>query len=244
MARKGGAPEPGGSLAARFRALSTCDVSDAMDRLGLRGTTVGIVPLWACPRIAGPAATLKLARRGPHSTAFGTLELIRDSRRGDVLVIDNGGRVEVNSWGGIATFTATRKGIAGVVIDGATRDLDEMKEFQFPCFARGVVQTTVRGRTAMLGYNVPVRFGGNTVRPGDYIVADDNGVVVVPHARVPEVLDLAERTRAIESRVRAAIARGVDPIRAHASVDYDALLKRRPGRGRRGVAASRPARKR
>ncbi len=239
MAKKGQPAPPSGSLAARFRALSTCDVSDAMDRLGLRGSTVGIVPLWACSRIAGPAATLKLARRGPHSTAFGTLELIRDSRRGDILVIDNGGRVDVNSWGGIATFTAARKGIAGVVIDGATRDLDEMKEVRFACFARGVVQTTVRNRTAMLGYNVPIRFGGNTVRPGDYIVADDNGVVVVPHARVPEVLDLAERTRAIESRVRAAIARGVDPIRAHAAVDYDALLKRRPARTRRGAGSAR-----
>jgi regulator of RNase E activity RraA len=244
MAKQPNAPRPGDSLAARFRTLSTCDVSDALDRLDIRGTTVGIVPLWPCPRIAGPAATLKLARRGPHSTAFGTLELIRDSRPGDVLVIDNGGRVDVNSWGGIATFTATRKGLAGVVIDGATRDLDEMKAFKFPCFARGVVQTTVRNRTAMLGYNVPVRFGGNTVRPGDYVMADDNGVVVVRHARVPDVLDLAERTRAIESRVRAAIARGVDPIQAHAAVDYDALLTRRPARGRRGGAASRTARNR
>jgi regulator of RNase E activity RraA len=240
--RRAGGPR--GALSARFRGISTCDVSDALDRLGLRGTTVGIVPLWPCPRIAGPAATLKLARRGPHSTAFGTLELIRDSRRGDVLVIDNGGRLDVNSWGGIATFTAARKGIAGVVIDGATRDLDEMKAFEFPCFARGVVQTSVRNRTAMIAYNVPVRFGGNTVRPGDYIVADDNGVVVVPRARALDVLALAERTRAIEARVRAAIARGVDPIKAHAAVTYDALLKRPPGEARRGGPAARLARKR
>src|SRR5262245_63283499 len=121
MPRRTAPPPP---LAAARR-LSTCSLSDALDRLGLAGEPRGLQPLWpGCPRIAGPAYTMRLVPRGERSPVQGTLETVAAAPAGSVLVIDHGGRTAVNSWGGIATFTAVRRRLAGVVIDGATRDID------------------------------------------------------------------------------------------------------------------------
>ena len=115
--------------------LSTTNLSDALDRLRLIGAPHGVLPLWSgCPKIAGPAMTIKLVPDGPDSPVNGTLQAILEADPGDVLVIDHGGRMEVNSFGGIAAFTAARRGLAGAVIDGVTRDVDEMKPLGFAVY--------------------------------------------------------------------------------------------------------------
>ena len=211
-----------GQVLAAFQDLSTCNISDALDRMGLVGQVTGVLPLWhGCPKIAGPAMTMKLSPEARYSTVMGTLEAIQESRAGEVLVIDNGGRADSNSFGGIATFSAKHYNMQGCVIDGATRDVDEMAALHFPVFGKGVVNTSVRGRIGFDGYGIPVKLGGVEVRPGHFVFADQNGVVVVPPEAITEALRWGRRLGEMEQRIKRAIASGVRPTTAHKRHRYE-----------------------
>ena len=146
-----------------YRRLSTANVSDGLDRAGIAGAPHGIGPLWdGCTKIVGPAATLKLVPAGEaeESPVLGTLEAVKRGNPGDVLVIDQGGRTDVNSYGGVAGFTTRHFGLVGTVIDGVTRDIDEYKALNLPVYGRGFIQQSIRNRCACAGYAIPVRLGG------------------------------------------------------------------------------------
>lgn len=211
-------------LVQAYLRLSTTNVSDALDRLQLRGAPHSILPLWpGCPKLVGRATTMKLVPQGSASPVLGTLEAIVAAQPGNVLVIDHAGRLDVNSWGGIATFTAVRYGLVGVVIDGVTRDVDEMKALGFPAYARGIIQQSIRNRCAFAGHSIEVELGGVPVRPGDLVMGDDNGIVIVPEPRAAEVLGIAQECAETEERVKDWIAQGVHPVEAHERVAYDRL---------------------
>ena len=208
--------------------LSTTNVSDALDYSDSGGTPLGILPLWSgCQKIVGRAVTMKLVPVGEAeaSPVLGTLEAITTGHEGDILVIDHGGSTDVNSFGGIAGFTAVHHGFAGVVIDGVTRDVDEMKAMGLPVFGKGVIQTSIRNRCAFAGHGIEVQLAGTTVNPGDLIMADDNGVVIVPGALVTQVLKLARGYAESEERIKSAITQGVDPVEAHRRVGYDQMTR-------------------
>jgi 4-hydroxy-4-methyl-2-oxoglutarate aldolase len=212
-----------------FSKLTACNVSDALDRLHVGGAPHRILPLWpGCSKIVGPAITLKLTSKGSASPVQGTMQALSAARAGDVMVVDHGGRLDVNSWGGIATFTALKRGLAGAVIDGVTRDIDEIKAMEFPTYAKGIIQQSIRNRCAYGGHNVMVQLGTTIVRPGDLILADENGVVVVPRERMEEVLKIAQTCAAAEERLRSWIAQGMDPIEAHDRVKYERLTAGSP----------------
>lgn len=216
------------NLIAQYRMLSTANVSDGLDRLGIKGAPHGIGPLWdACPKIVGPAATLKLVPVGQaeESPVLGTLEAVKRGRPGDVLVIDQAGRMDVNSYGGVAGFTTRHFGLAGCVIDGVTRDIDEYKQLNLPVYGRGFIQQSIRDRCACAGYAIEVQLGGVPVRPGDLIVADENGVCVVPQEKAAEVLEFAQLFKSIEDTVVEAVRGGADPVEAHQRVRYDMMTK-------------------
>ena len=216
------------NLISQYRMLSTANVSDGLDRLGIKGAPHGIGPLWdACPKIVGPAATLKLVPVGQaeESPVLGTLEAVKRGRPGDVLVIDQAGRMDVNSYGGVAGFTTRHFGLAGCVIDGVTRDIDEYKQLNLPVYGRGFIQQSIRDRCACAGYAIEVQLGGVPVRPGDLIVADENGVCVVPREKAAEVLEFAQLFKSIEDTVVEAVRGGADPVEAHQRVRYDMMTK-------------------
>jgi 4-hydroxy-4-methyl-2-oxoglutarate aldolase len=211
-----------------FLKVSASNVSDACDRLSISGAVRGILPLVPCGKIVGHAATLKLTKAGAsftQSPVNGTLKAIAVGGAGAVLVIDGRGNPTVNCFGGIAGATAKHTGLVGCVADGPMRDIDEYKGYCLPVYGRGVVQQSIRGRSALEGYDIPVEVGGVTVHPNDLVLADDNGVVAVPRAKVDEVLRIALVIKATEDRVIAAIRSGEEPIEAHAQVNYDELLK-------------------
>ncbi|MFN0162638.1 MAG: RraA family protein [Burkholderiales bacterium] len=213
-------------LIAEYRMLSTANVSDGLDRLGINGAPHGIGPLWdACPKIIGPAATLKLVPVGQatESPVLGTLEAIKIGRAGDVLVIDQAGRMDVNSFGGVAGFTTRHRGLVGCVMDGVTRDIDEFKQLNLPVYGKGFIQQSIRNRCACAGYGIPVQLGGVTVNPGDLIMADENGICVVPKDKMAEVLEFARLFKNIEDSVIDAVRNGTDPVVAHDRVRYDMM---------------------
>jgi 4-hydroxy-4-methyl-2-oxoglutarate aldolase len=215
-------------LVQAYLKLSTPNVSDALDRLQLHGAPHGIVPLWpGCPKIVGRATTMKLipAEQGSASPVLGTLEAILAGRPGDVLVIDQGGRMDVNSFGGVAGFTAVTYGFVGTVIDGVTRDVDEMQAMGLATYGRGVIQQSIRHRCAFAGHSVEVQLAGVTVHPGDLIMGDANGVLVIPAVHSADVLTLAQEFAATEERVKDAISQGVNPVEAHERVNYDRMTQ-------------------
>ena len=217
---------PLASLLEAYRPLSTPNVADALDRLGLVGAPQSIGPLWpSCRKIVGPAATLKLEPAGAtaESAVIGSLEAVKAAPPGSVLVIDNGGRGGVNSFGGVVGFTAYHRGLAGCVAHGVVRDVDDYKALDFPVYARGITQLSIRTRCSFGGHSIAVDLGGVTVRPGDLVMGDDNGVVVIPREQAEAVLEIARACKRTEDQIVAAIRQGADPVEAHRRVSYDQM---------------------
>jgi 4-hydroxy-4-methyl-2-oxoglutarate aldolase len=120
---------------------------------------------------------------------------------------------------------ALKRGLSGVVVDGAVRDVDACEEFGFPVHARGTVPITARGRIVQEAWNVPIRLGNVAVRPGDVIVADVNGVVVVPLARLDEVLAVAEAILDKETRMLDALRAGRSMVEVDREFNYEQMLR-------------------
>ena len=219
------------AMISQFMAVSTPNVSDALDRLQIEGAPQGILPIYPCAKIVGPAATLKIVPLGQakESTVLGTLAAIVKGGRGAVLVIDGSENPSVNCYGGIAGATTKHNGLVGCIADGVVRDVDEYKGYGLPVYGRGIVQQSVRGRSSCAGYGIDVQLGGVRVRPGDLVMGDDNGVLVIPIERAQEVLEFAQMVKATEDRVIAAVRSGMDPIEAHEKVNYDSMLKPKQG---------------
>jgi regulator of RNase E activity RraA len=135
-------------------------------------------------------------------------DYIDDVPAGSVVVLDNGGRLDATVWGDILTVTAHRNRLAGTVIHGVCRDATRSLELGYPIFSRGVTMRTGRARVQADGYEVPVSLGEVRVEPGDLVVGDGDGVVVVPAGREEEVLAIAAEIAAAEERIRAEIDAG------------------------------------
>lgn len=195
----------------RLRVLDTCAVSDALDTLGLDGVIDGITPRWEGARAAGRAVTMQLAEgaapAGQPKVHLGVRAILSASA-GDVIVVANAGRVGMGSWGGLLSVAAQQHGVAGVVSDGACRDVDEARDLRFPVFARGSAARTARGRVYEQSCNEPVRIGSVTVRSGDLVLADGTAVVVIPAEQAAVVLDKAEQIAARESAMAGEIQGG------------------------------------
>jgi regulator of RNase E activity RraA len=214
-------------LLERLARLDTCTVSDALDSLGLKGATWGVRPQWPCPRIAGRAVTMKIKPVGLQQPAqhLGSAA-IESAKAGDIIVIDNGGRLEFSTWGGLLSLSARLKGIAGVVIDGACRDIDEARELEFPVYARGVVPMTARGRVMQESFNREVQFAGVQVHPGDLVIADGSGVVIVPSEKEQEVVTAAEAVFQKEAEMAAGIRKGFSGVEMLEKLGYEQMLDR------------------
>jgi regulator of RNase E activity RraA len=193
----------------RFAALDSAAVSDAMESCGLAPGQGGLPPMWGQPKVAGFALTAELEPlTGEHGGAHILTEVVAGAGSDDVLVVANGGRTDVSSWGGILSLGASVRSIRGVITDGACRDVAQARELGFPVFARGQVPVTARGRLRQRSSGEPVQLGEVMVEPGDVVLADEGGVVVIPRARALEVLGAAEAISAREARIEAEVRAG------------------------------------
>lgn len=212
---------------ARFEKLSTTNVSDAMDALGIKGATYGIRPMresWG--KVVGRAITVKMTAAGETKNKHHLgMNAISVSEPGDVVIIDNGGRLDTSCWGGVLANSAKAKGIKAVIIDGACRDLDDCIDIDFPVYARGTVVWTARGRIMEQSTNEMIQFGGVQVRPGDVVMGDRSGVVVVPYERVKEVLSKSEELYEKEEAMVQEILASGDVLAVDNKFNYEKMLK-------------------
>lgn len=209
----------------RLRQLDSCAVSDALDALNLTGAISGLRPLTGNHQIAGKAVTVKL-KAGPTPTTDEPVHLcaraIRAADPGEVIVIEHPG-IDAGGWGGVLSQAATIKGIEGIVLNGVSRDIDEARTLGFPVFARGSTPKTARGRLHETATDVPVNLDGTTVKPGDYVLADGTGVVVVEEQHIDSVLSVAENIAARETAMVAALQQRVDVVEV-LGADYENML--------------------
>jgi 3-hexulose-6-phosphate synthase/6-phospho-3-hexuloisomerase len=183
-----------------FMMVSTPNIADAIHK---KGAMIGVKPVnRPAIKIAGRAVTV----RSIDGDWAKTVEAIDRAGKGDIIVIDSGsGHTAV--WGELASWSCKKKGIAGVVIDGAIRDVDDIQEMKFPSYARNI--SPHAGEPKGFGeVGVEITCGGQTVQDGDWIVADESGIMVIPQERGQEIanraLDVLER----ENRIREEIKRG------------------------------------
>jgi 4-hydroxy-4-methyl-2-oxoglutarate aldolase len=213
----------------RLARLDACAVSDALDKLGLAGAATGIHRMSTDRRISGRVVTVKLERdddagRPAASRHLGTTA-IEASQPGDVIVVEQRTGIDAAGWGGVLSLGASLKGIAGVIIDGPTRDVDEARAHGFAVFARDHTARTARGRIVETGTNVPVTVGEIPVVPGDFVIADGSAVVFVRAQDIERVLDAAEAIAARETAMADSLRAGA-PITQVMGKTYETMLKK------------------
>ncbi|WP_329122981.1 RraA family protein [Streptomyces sp. NBC_01465] len=176
----------------RFQGISPTTLADLLGREQVMD--IGIRPLWpTVPRVAGPAFTVRCAP-GDNLMLHAA---IHRAEPGAVIVVESGD-LDYALAGGNVCAVAQRRGIAAFVVDGLIRDLAEVRETGFPVFARGVIPIPGT-KAAVEPLNVPVRCGGVTVNPRDIVVADEEGIVVVPATRQEQTLLDAQAKEAKEA---------------------------------------------
>jgi 4-hydroxy-4-methyl-2-oxoglutarate aldolase len=217
------------AMIGRLKHLDACAISDALDQLGLPLSVIGLHPLSRRGRIAGKVITVKLAAGKQTPAAeirhLGTTAISR-AEPGDVIVIEQRTGIECAGWGGILSNAAKLKGVAGVIVDGMARDIDEAADIGFSIYARGGTARTARGRVHEASTGETIMVGETSVASGDYVVADSSGVAFIPADRLNDVLDAAE----IITRKEAAMTKSVlsgRPVIAVMDGDYEHLLEMR-----------------
>jgi 4-hydroxy-4-methyl-2-oxoglutarate aldolase len=196
---------PGDALVAGFKSTYAASVSDAVEIVtGRNGTMRSDMKLMAGTNMVGRAVT-SLAKPAPADQATATLavkhsvEIIDEAKPGEVGVIVMEGTLDIAAMGNLMATAAVERGMAGMVLDGAIRDMWDIRRMGLTVYARSKSPRTAVGHYATVAKNVAVECAGVTVRPGDILVADEDGVVVVPQDRAAEVLKEAQSIDARES---------------------------------------------
>lgn len=178
-----------------FRKTTVASVADAVDQVtGQRGFMYhDMRPLFKA-KVVGPAVTALLRpsikASGPTGPSHSLLA-IDEAEPGAVLVIVVEEGLDISGIGGLMATACKARGLAGAVIDGAARDVDEIEEMRFPVFARSITPATSVGRYVSVGKNIPLQCAGVTVNPDDIMVGGSDGVVVVPRDKAAQVLEIA-----------------------------------------------------
>jgi len=184
----------------------SCVIADSQERAGVMRSYMK--PIDRAARFAGPALTVRLE----PGNQVDCLDALAVAEAGDVIVVDAAGETETSIWGGLMSGLCKMKGVVGAVVDGSIRDTDETRDLGFYIFSKGIVPRSTHspysGRMDPIEVNVPIQCAGVLVRPGDIVLGDEIGVVVVPFERAAEVLQRARAQAENEERTRARIREG------------------------------------
>lgn len=209
------------SIIEDFKKLDTTSISDALDRLGITGGLLGIKPVVHDITICGQAFTVHYVPCGGVKGTVG--DFLDDVEPGQVVVIDNSGREYCTVWGDLMSITATRIGVAGTIIDGVCRDIPAIKKIGYPIFTKGTYMVTGKDRVYVDAVNIPVSISGVQVKPGDVVVGDETGVLVIPIERAEEILSVAQEIAQKEAIIEEAIKNGATLREARAKSGYHQL---------------------
>lgn len=204
-------------MVARYEKLSTPMVYDILDRMGFpdQALAAEIRPLDAAMSVVGSAFTIHGEEDRDGDDGSASYRMFRAIEPGSVLVMATNGHRVSGPWGENASLSARMRGARGMVTDGGTRDVNEVVALGFPLFSRFISPVFMGGRFAVKAHQVPVELDGQVgprveVNPGDLVVADRDGVVIVPRDLAEEVLGAAEELGRIEERLRAGLRAGED----------------------------------
>lgn len=209
------------TLLGRLKKLDTTCVSDAADRLGITCGLLDIKPVISGTAICGPAFTVHYVPCGVIKGTVG--DFLDDVLPGQVVVIDNGGRTYCTVWGDLMSIYAGLHRIEGTVIDGVCRDIPVIQKLKYPIFSRGSYMVTGKDRVEVDAVNVPVAISGVQVKPGDFIMGDDSGVIALPQEKLEDILNFAEEIALKEAQNEAFIKSGLSLKEARSKVSYHKL---------------------
>lgn len=205
-----------------YKKLDVPSISDAMDKLKIRGGLLGIKAVVPDTYMCGQAFTVHYAPCGEE--VKGTVgDFIDDILPGEIAVLDNQGRLDCTVWGDIMSIFAEQKGIAGTLIDGVCRDINVIRELKYPIFTKGTYMVTGKDRVYVDHINEPVNIANVQVNPGDLIVGDNTGAVVVPFNRAEEVLKTAQEIERTEQKILEKIRSGMTLKEARRETGYHTL---------------------
>lgn len=204
-----GAAEDAEDVADRLARLDSASVSDALDSLGVGGVLAGITPRVPGTRAAGRAFTVTYQRVDRNRTGFrNAANYLDDVPEGSFVVVDNAGSTTCTNWGSLLTRLAQRRGVRGTALHGSARDITEIRAAGYPLFSTGATMVSGKNRVELAATGQNIVIGDVTVRPGDIVVGDDNGVLVVPVEYATEVAARAESVQRTETAIAEAVAGG------------------------------------
>jgi 4-hydroxy-4-methyl-2-oxoglutarate aldolase len=218
--------DPNDDMVQAFAKLGTTPVSDAMDRLGLGGQVFGVRPVDRDFTLCGRAFTVRNEPMTAGHKGESVGDYIDDVPEGGIVVIDNGGRLDATVWGDILTIMANRNKLGGTVINGVCRDTSRALALEYPIFSRGTYMRTGKDRVRADEYNQPVSLGEVRVLPGDLILGDGDGIVVVAKEHEEVVLKAAQEIDEAEEKIRNEIAKGGRLDAAREKFKYHSLQSR------------------
>lgn len=208
--------------------ISTASISDALDSHGLPGSLHGIGAMRPGQRTVGPVFTVAYE---PVDDSGGTVgDFLDDVPTGAVIFIDNAARTDCTVWGGIMSETAHARGIAGTVINGTCRDVAVATSTGYPLWSVSRFMRTGKDRVRVAAVQSTVTIDQVTIAPGDILVADDDGVVVVPAGRWSEVIETAQRIEHVEQAIVESVRGGATLAAARAAHGYHSLQTRKGDR--------------
>jgi regulator of RNase E activity RraA len=192
----------------------TSVVSDAMDELGVPCVLPGVsAQRIGQGRTAGRALPVRFDRKSndPNAYRFGggvgkpLEQVLKTMRDGDIVIMDIGGSDSAAAWGGLASRLAQRRGVRGTIMWGSCRDVEEIRAIGYPVWAVATCPRRSRNEWTFGSINEPIAISGVTIRSGDYVLADETGVVVVPQDRIREALDLSGKIMTQEALLEAQV---------------------------------------
>ncbi|WNF55999.1 RraA family protein [Pseudomonas sp. SG20052] len=201
--------------------LDTASLSDALDSLDVSGGLLGIGTQVPGTRCVGIAFTVQYEPVGNSHGFKNAANYIDQVPRGAVIVSSNAGRQDCTVWGDIMTHFAVARGIKGTVIDGVARDIDTVVKLGYPLFSRGRFMQSAKNRTQLKAVQVPIEIGDVTVNPGDLMVCDGSGCLVIPQQIAAEVIRRACAVEHTERQIIGAITTGSSLEDARKTYRYD-----------------------
>lgn len=204
-------------MAQSFDGIDSGMFADALDILGHGGAMVGLQPVSHGQRFHGRALTVRMlvgtpGTFTPEEIALG--KILEAASKDDVIIIDVGGEY-ITVWGELAAIAAQALGVAGLIVDGAVRDADIIQSLGFPVLTRHICPTAGKTRLRLGSINQePVKVGGVSVHPGDFVFADETGAVVVPQAMYDQTLGELDKIKKKEDVFKAGLAKGLPYLEA------------------------------